>query len=112
MTLSMAIPGVISAYKSLLTAQQMMNASKAKQIALDEMENTLRATNLAGLTEEQVVQEAQAILKEKGVALSEAEIAARLQNIGLLQTETVAEGADTVAKEADTAATGAATAAQ
>ena len=105
MALSMAIPGVISAYKSLLTAQQMMNAAKARQNALDEMEATLRATNLAGLTEEQVIKEAQTILKEKNVTLSEAEIAARLQNIGLLKAETAAEVADTAAKGAETVAT-------
>ncbi len=105
MALSMAIPGVISAYKSLLTAQQMMNAAKARQNALDEMEATLRATNLAGLTEEQVIKEAQTILKEKNVTLSEAEIAARLQNIGLLKAETAAEVADTAAKGAEAVAT-------
>ena len=104
MTLSMAIPGVISAYKSLLTAQQMMNAAKARQNALDEMEATLRATNLAGLTEEQVIKEAQTILKEKNVTLSEAEIAARLKNIGLLKAETTAEVADAAAKGAEAAA--------
>lgn len=108
----MAIPGVISAYKSLLTAQQMINAAKAKQNALDAMEATLRTTNLAGLTEEQIIEQAQAILKEKNVTLSEAEIAARLQSIGLLKAETTAQVADTAAKGADAAATGTATAAQ
>ncbi len=105
MTLSMAIPGVVSAYNSLTTAQKMMNVEKAKQNALDEIEATLRTTNLTGMTNEQIIKEAQNVLKEKNVSLSEAEIAARLQNIGLLKAETVAETADTAAKNAETVAT-------
>lgn len=106
MTLTMAIPAVLSAITSLTTAQKIMNAEKAKQNALDVMENTLRATNLKGMTEEEIIEQAQVILKEKKVALTETEIATRLRNVGLIKAETGAEVADVAAKQAETVATG------
>ena len=106
MTLSMTIPTVISAFTSLSNAQKIMNAEKAKQNALDAVEETLRASNLEGMTKEQIVEEAQTLLKEKKVTLSEAEIVARLENTGVIKAETAAEVADTAAKQAETAATG------
>ena len=105
MTLGMAIPSLVSAYHSLAAAQKIMNAEKAKQNALDTMEATLRQANLADMTKEQVIEEAQAILKEKNVALSEAEIASRLENVGLLKAEAAAETVDIAAKEGETVAT-------
>ena len=105
MTLTMTIPAVISAYTSLANAQKIMNVEKAKQNALDSVEATLRTANLEAMSQEQIIQTAQNVLKENNITLSEAEVATRLQNIGLLKTETAASAADTVAKEAETVAT-------
>ena len=90
MTLTMTIPTVISAFSSLANAQKIMNAEKAKQNALDAVEATLRTSNLEGMTKEQIIEEAQTLLKEKKVTLSEAEIATRLENTGLIKAETTA----------------------
>ena len=105
MTAGMAIPTLISAYKSLAAVQKMMNAEKAKQNTLDAMEATLRATNLKGMSEEEIIETAQTMLKEKKVLLSNEEVATRLKNIGVIKAETAAETANTVAKGAETTAT-------
>ena len=97
----MVLPTVISAYKSLATAQKLLNIEKAKQNALDEVEATLKATNLKGMTQEQIIETAQASLKEKKIVLSKEEITTRLTNVGLIKAETNATVADTTAKTAE-----------
>ena len=58
MTLGMLIPGVISAYQTLQSVTAAHNLAKAQEIALTETVNVLRLKDLSGLTQEQILEEA------------------------------------------------------
>ena len=112
MTLGMLIPGVISAYQTLQSVTVAHNLAKAQEIALTETVNVLRLKDLSGLTQEQILEEANNVVKKQGVKISEEALAARLAEVGILPAAAAGTAADTAAKTADTAATGALTAAQ
>ena len=101
----MAVPLVISAYKNLAAAQKIINIEIEKENALNVVKTSLRNADIANMTREQIIEEAQIILKEKNVTLSNAEVATKLEKIGLLKAEIAAETADVAAKEAENVAT-------
>ena len=105
MSVGMLLPGIISAYKSLMTVQKAMNAEKAKEQLIEIAIAPLKEANLAGMTKEQVVEEAQVVLKKKNVDLTKEEVTTLLQRVGLLKVQTAEEIADVGAKTAETAAT-------
>ena len=118
-TLSMALPGVISAYKKLKTVQDAITASKSVKVAATEAEAaasqavaTAEGEVAAAETAETTANAAQTAVEEKEVAVKTENVIATEAVAGAETTGIVATTGSTVAKGAETVATEGATKAQ
>ena len=118
-SMSMAIPGLISAYKTLKTVQDTLVASRIASataateeaaantaVAVSEEKVAVAEATEVATNEAQVaVEKAEVIAKTENVAATEANVVAETSSAVASTANTVAMGAETVATEAATAAT-------